>query len=87
MRGVSDDLPKPALVRFFEAVAQVMELDERGLVVLELEFDDGHLRCWNVYDRRNGHEPLRQFDGRAAWLVPLVEHDAQVSPQLADKSQ
>ncbi len=84
MRGVSDDdLPKPALVRFFEAVASVMELDH-GLTTLELEFDDGHLRCWNVHDRRNGHEPLRQFDGRAAWLVPLVEHDAQVSPELAD---
>ncbi len=46
--------PKPALARLFEAIAAVMDLDEKGLIVLELEFDDGRLRSWNVYDRRNG---------------------------------
>lgn len=70
---MSEELPKPALVRFFEQVAAIMELDE-GLTRLELEFDDGHLRRWYSHDEKNGHEALRRFDDRAAWLVPLVDH-------------
>jgi hypothetical protein len=46
--------PKPMLVRLFEAVAAVTDLDE-GLTRLELEFDGGHLRRWTAHDERNGH--------------------------------
>lgn len=62
------ELSKPQLVRLFEAIAAVMELD-RGLHRLELLFDDGHLRPWTTHHERNGHAELRRFDDVVELLV------------------
>jgi hypothetical protein len=65
------ELPKPALVGLFEAVAGVMELDE-GKTRLELECTDGYLRRWWTHDESNGANELARYDEQAAWLVGQV---------------
>jgi hypothetical protein len=67
----TDEQLKPVLVRLFEAIAVVMDLDA-GNTRLELEFEGGHLRRGTSHDERNGHEALRRFDARAPALVELV---------------
>jgi hypothetical protein len=67
----TDESPKPVLVRLFEAIAAVMDLDA-GNTRLELEFEGGHLRRWTSHDERNGHEALHRFDTRTPALVGLL---------------
>ncbi|MGB2874789.1 MAG: hypothetical protein WBB76_04855 [Gaiellaceae bacterium] len=62
------DEPKPALARFFEAVAAVMDLDH-GRQTLELHFEDGRLRRWFTRFGQAGSDELGRFDDRAQWLV------------------
>ena len=61
-------LTKPQLVRLFEAIAAVMELN-RGLNRLELFLDDGHLRQWTTHYERNGHAELGRFDDVVELLI------------------
>jgi hypothetical protein len=44
MGTIPGDASKPLLVQLFEAVAAVTDHHD-GLTRLELEFDNGHLRC------------------------------------------
>jgi len=59
---------KPALQRFFEAAAAVMELDH-GQQRLELIFEDGRLLNWWTHAERRGAKELGRFDESAAFLA------------------
>lgn len=63
------EAPKPALQRFFEAIAAIMEL-HRGRRCLELAFEDGRLVDWRAADKRwVPPRELAGFDPEAEWLV------------------
>jgi hypothetical protein len=72
----SEEEPKPLLVRLFDAVAAIMDLEE-GQCSLELHFEHGHLRRWTARKSNNGHEALRQFDARAPVLSELLRGPQQ----------
>ena len=65
------EAPQPALRRLFEAVAQIMELDE-GKTRLELLFTDGHLTQYWTQNMKRPPGTLARYDGRAAWLIGTV---------------
>jgi hypothetical protein len=77
------DEPKPILVRLFEAVAAIMELD-MGQTGLELYFADGKLRRWTERHLNQPHARLHRFDGRAAFLAKFVRDSSSRRDSAAD---
>ena len=58
---------RPHLRRLFESIAGIMDIDH-GLQRLELQFEDGILRCLWVH-AKTGSTELGRYDDRTAWLV------------------
>jgi hypothetical protein len=64
----ASEQPKPGLQRFFEAVAPVMGLD-RGVHVLELRFQDGHLVNYYAHQQKVRPAELAVFDSSVERLI------------------
>jgi hypothetical protein len=61
-----EDFPKPALARFLEAVAAILELRDGRL---ELVFRHGRLEAWSTDSGMHGPAELQRFDGAGDELL------------------
>jgi hypothetical protein len=66
---------KPLLGVLLEEIAGIFGLGE-GRHVLELEFEDGHLRRWTSRTARRGRNELAEYDDQATKLLDRLRAES-----------